>query len=114
MLADRRNAPIRSLLIAAAVVALVFALAACARPHKPGAASSVDSENTDFKAAVFYYDYDEMTPGPIFSTTEELVDWVEHLDERFDASEVAAFRERFMSACDGHATERIVAAMLGE
>ena len=62
----------------------------------------------------FYYDYDEMTPGPIFSTTEELVDWVEHLDERFDASEVAAFRERFMSACDGHATERIVAAMLGE
>ena len=62
----------------------------------------------------FYYDYDEMTPGPIFSTTEELVDWVEHLDERFDASEVAAFRERFMSACDGHATERIVATMLGE
>lgn len=60
MLADRRNAPIRSLLIAAAVVALVFALAACARPHKPGAASSVDSENTDFKAAVFYYDYDDV------------------------------------------------------
>ena len=60
MLADRRNAPIRSLLIAAAVVALVFALAACARPHKPGAASSVDSETTDFKAAVFYYDYDDV------------------------------------------------------
>ena len=62
----------------------------------------------------FYYDYDEMTPGPIFTTTEELADWVEHLDERFDPAEVAAFREKFMGACDGHATERIIATVLGE
>lgn len=60
----------------------------------------------------FYYDYDEMTPGPIFTTTEELADWIEHLDERFDPAEVAAFREKFMGACDGHATERIVDRVL--
>ena len=62
----------------------------------------------------FYYDYDEMTPGPIFATTKELADWVEHLDERFDPAEVAAFREKFMGACDGHATERIIATVLGD
>ena len=62
----------------------------------------------------FYYDYDEMTPGPVFTTTEELVDWIEHLDERFDRGEVEAFRKKFMGACDGHATTRIVDAILGE
>ena len=56
----------------------------------------------------FYYNYDEMTPGPVLKTTDELIDYIEHIDERFDAAEVAAFREKFMSACDGHATERIV------
>ncbi|MDO5119220.1 MAG: CDP-glycerol glycerophosphotransferase family protein [Coriobacteriales bacterium] len=62
----------------------------------------------------FYYDYDELTPGPIFATTHELAEWVEHLDERFDPIEVAAFREKFMGACDGHATERIIKTVLGE
>jgi len=55
----------------------------------------------------FYYDYDEMTPGPVVKTTEEVIDYIKHLDERFDSEAVAAFREKFMSACDGHATERI-------
>lgn len=55
----------------------------------------------------FYYDYDEMTPGPVVRTTAELADYLGNLDARFDAAEVAAFRTKFMSACDGHATERI-------
>ena len=62
----------------------------------------------------FYYDYDEMTPGPVVTTTEELVDWIEHLDERFDPEEIEAFRKKFMGACDGHATIRIVDTILGE
>ena len=56
----------------------------------------------------FYYDYDTMTPGPVVRTTEEIVDYVQHLEERFDKEEVVRFKERFMSACDGHATERIL------
>ena len=55
----------------------------------------------------FYYPYDEMTPGPVVKTTEELADYIANLDTRFDAAEMQAFREKFMCACDGHATERI-------
>lgn len=60
----------------------------------------------------FYYPYEEMTPGPVVTTTGELIDYLVHLDERFEAAEVAAFRERFMSACDGNATARIADAAL--
>ena len=55
----------------------------------------------------FYYNYDELTPGPVFKENDEMIDYILHIDERFDKEEVHAFRERFMSACDGHATERI-------
>ena len=56
----------------------------------------------------FYYPYEELTPGPVLSTTEQLVDYIRYVDERFDPEVVSAFREKFMSACDGHATERIL------
>ena len=57
----------------------------------------------------FFYDYDEMTPGPVVTQTVELAGWLRDVaDGGFDDAEVAAFRERFMRACDGHATERIV------
>lgn len=59
----------------------------------------------------FYYPYEELTPGPVFRDNESLIDWVKHVDERFDKSEVDAFRSKFMSACDGHATERIYDAV---
>jgi len=62
----------------------------------------------------FYYDYDQMTPGPVCTTTEQLADYVEHLDTRFDLDEVRAFREKFMGACDGKATKRILDTVLGE
>ncbi|MDO4869036.1 MAG: CDP-glycerol glycerophosphotransferase family protein [Bacillota bacterium] len=60
----------------------------------------------DFRG--FYYDYDEMTPGPVVKTTEEVIDYISRVGEQFDAKEVKAFRNKFMSACDGHATERIL------
>lgn len=56
----------------------------------------------------FYYSYDEFTPGPVLATSEEVVDYLVHLEERFDPGEVEAFRDKFMSACDGHATDRVL------
>ena len=55
----------------------------------------------------FYYPYDEFVPGPIVRETEEVIDYIQHVDERFDQEAMRAFKEKFMSACDGHATERI-------
>ncbi len=56
----------------------------------------------------FYYPYEEMTPGPVLRTTEEVADELLHLEERFDAQQMHAFRQKFMSACDGRATRRIL------
>ena len=56
----------------------------------------------------FYYNYDELTPGPVVSATEEIIKYIENIEEEFDAAAVNEFREKYMSACDGHATERIL------
>ncbi len=56
----------------------------------------------------FYYDYKELTPGPICYTNKEMLDYITHIDERFDKAKVKAFREKYMASCDGHATERII------
>ena len=62
-----------------------------------------------------YYSYEEIAEcGPIFMTNEEMIDYIRHIDERFDKQKVVDFRKRFMSACDGHATERIIAFFEGE
>lgn len=61
----------------------------------------------------FYYSYDELTPGPVFSTNAEMISYIEHIDTLFDRSVVTRFKERFMSACDGHATERIISELFG-
>ena len=57
----------------------------------------------------FYYEYEELTPGPVVRTTKEVISWIR--EEKFDMEQVRAFRERFMSACDGHATERLLKAI---
>ena len=62
----------------------------------------------------FYYNYDELTPGPVVQETEEIIDYVRHLDARFDQAQVHAFKEKFMSSCDGHATDRIMALVYAE
>lgn len=61
----------------------------------------------------FYYPYEEMTPGPVCRTNEELISKILEMDCSFDPKEVHAFRERFMGACDGHATDRILQMSLG-
>ncbi|MDD7220660.1 MAG: CDP-glycerol glycerophosphotransferase family protein [Clostridia bacterium] len=62
----------------------------------------------------FYYPYDELTPGPVCTTNEEMIDYIQHVDERFDKQKVVDFRNKFMSACDGHATERIMDLVFGK
>ena len=61
----------------------------------------------------FYYDYRTLSPGPVCRTHEELIRCITDPDRYFDAERTAAFRERFMSACDGHATERILEMVFG-
>lgn len=55
-----------------------------------------------------YYRLDELLPGPLLSSTDEIIDFVQNVDERFDRQLVRDFKERFMRNCDGHSTERIV------
>ena len=61
----------------------------------------------------FYYPYEELTPGPVCKTNEEMIDYIRHLEERFDRQRVIDFKNKFMSACDGHATERILEMVFG-
>ena len=58
-----------------------------------------------------YYDYEDITPGPVCKTTEEISDYITNLDERFNIEEVKAFREKYVGACDGHAIERTIALL---
>ncbi len=62
----------------------------------------------------FYYDYEELTPGPVFKTTEEIIEYINDIENNFDKNIVISFREKFMSACDGKATERIISKVFGE
>ena len=56
----------------------------------------------------FYYDYDEMTPGPIYRETGDLIEYIQNIDSDFDRQTVVSFKEKFMGSCDGHVTERIL------
>lgn len=55
----------------------------------------------------FYYDYDELAPGPIVHDTKQLIEVIETVEKDFDGSKIKKFKEQFMSACDGKATDRM-------
>ena len=102
------NLPIDQLLCVADMCisdysSLVFEYSLFERPMAFFAYDKVDYD--DWRG--FYYDYDELTPGPVVETTEELIAYIKQVASGFDASEVRAFRDRFMSACDGRSTDRI-------
>lgn len=61
----------------------------------------------------FYYDYKEFVPGPIFTETKQIAEYIQNIDTSFDKEKVRAFREKFMGACDGHATDRIMELLFG-
>ncbi|MCD8095429.1 MAG: CDP-glycerol glycerophosphotransferase family protein [Ruminococcus sp.] len=62
----------------------------------------------------FFYDYDEsFLPGEIALTQKELFDAVQRaVDLSFDQDRIRSFRDRFMGACDGNSTKRIVEYIL--
>lgn len=56
----------------------------------------------------FYYDYDELTPGPKCKSTEDVISSILEIKESDSyIKKREAFRNRFMGACDGKSTERI-------
>ena len=56
-----------------------------------------------------YYSFDEYVYGAVAETGDELIEAIRAADMMTDKRE--AFREKFMGACDGHATERVVALL---
>lgn len=56
----------------------------------------------------FYYDYDELTPGPVVKTTEEIIEYIKNIERSFDKHKVIDFKNKFMNACDGKATQRLI------
>ena len=62
----------------------------------------------------FYYPYEEFSPGPICRTNAEMISYIRNIDTEFDRQRVIDFRNKFMSACDGHATERALELMFGK
>lgn len=62
----------------------------------------------------FYYDYKDFVPGPIMTDTKQLIDYIDDVDNQFNADVVKRFREKFMGACDGHATDRIIELVFGK
>jgi CDP-glycerol glycerophosphotransferase (TagB/SpsB family) len=58
----------------------------------------------------FYFDLEEVAPGPLLSTSREVVDGIARLDEvsAQHAERYSRFRETFCHLEDGHATERVL------
>jgi len=61
----------------------------------------------------FYYPYDELAPGPVFTSTDEITNHIVGIEQNFDVQEVIDFKTKFMSSCDGSATERIFEEAFG-
>ena len=61
-----------------------------------------------------YYDYRQLCPGPIVSSSEQLLDALADLDgvRRRTGTPLAAFADMFCSLDDGHATERVLDLVL--
>ena len=62
----------------------------------------------------FYYDYDELAPGPVCKTNFEMIDYIKNIDPRFDKQAVQEFKYKFMRSCDGNATKRILESMFDD
>jgi CDP-glycerol glycerophosphotransferase len=62
----------------------------------------------------FYFDLEEIAPGPLLSTTEEVLDALADIDRAVDGyrERYDRFRERFCSREDGHATARVLDLVL--
>lgn len=55
-----------------------------------------------------FYQYEDFVPGPIARTNAQIVKHIQNHSDTFDSSKIVAFKEKFMSACDGNCTNRII------
>ncbi len=56
----------------------------------------------------FYYSYKDFVPGMIVRNTEEILSAIKKNETDFDREQVEKFAQKFMSACDGKSTDRIM------
>lgn len=61
----------------------------------------------------FFYPYEETAPGPYVYTQGELIKKLQTVEQWFDVERIRRFRHDFMSACDGHSTQRIYEYVFG-
>lgn len=58
------------------------------------------------KEVGFYLDYNKEMPGEICTSTMDVIKVIKN--GSYDVSKMRGFREKYMEACDGHATERLM------
>ena len=66
------------------------------------AATSFVQHNNEMKETINTFE-------SLCKTNEEMIEYIQNIDERFDKQEVIDFKNKFMCCCDGHSTERILA-----
>ena len=54
----------------------------------------------------FYFDFKEFIPGSVVKTEKELIEAIN--DEEFDRNNLEIFKSKYIDACDGNATKRVV------
>ena len=64
------------------------------------------------KGRSFYLDYKTDMPAPLVTEGEKLAQAVLDSEKSFDREGVERFTEKYMSACDGRSTERIIDSAL--
>lgn len=74
---------------------------------KPMIFYSYDLESYD-KERSFYYPYKEFVPGDIVYNTDEIIKSINQIESDFDSKIVEDFCNKFMSACDGNSTQRVL------
>ena len=60
----------------------------------------------------FFYDYSDFVPGEIVTDMQKLKSEIKRCLNETDHERLAAFRAKYMSGCDGHATKRILSELL--
>ena len=60
------------------------------------------------KGRGMYFDFEAEAPGPFFFETEELIAFLKNPNYEQYAERYKAFREKFCSWDDGHASEKVV------
>ena len=63
-------------------------------------------------ARSFYFEYEGFVPGEIVTDTDGIINEIKRLETEFDVETVRSFKNRFMSACNGDSTEKIIETVL--